>query len=209
MSESMRADWQCKIVLIGDSNVGKTCLMRRYTENTFSPSFVSTIGIDFKLKMVRIKDRTIKVQIWDTAGQEKFRSITTAYYRGAKGIFVIYDVTNAKSFEHVSLWVKNISRWANAEVECMLLGNKCDREDDRQVLKKDGERISRTYNMPFAETSAKTDCNVEESFMQMLETIVAKNEDEIRKKLEAKSLVEINIDADKLEGEKTKKSCCK
>ncbi|XP_039265643.2 ras-related protein Rab-10-like [Styela clava] len=203
-----RPDWQCKIVLIGDAGVGKTCILRRYTENAFSPSFVATIGIDFKMKMAEIGEHLIKLQIWDTAGQEKFRSITTAYYRGAKGICIVYDITDTKSFERVNMWVKNIRMWAGDETECMILGNKCDQEDLRQVTKRDGENIAREYNMSFMETSAKNDINVDEAFHHILEKIVEKNKDKLRPPIRKPEYEEIKLNEPSLEPPATAKKCC-
>ncbi|XP_012369872.1 ras-related protein Rab-13 [Octodon degus] len=117
-----------KLLLIGDSGVGKTCLIIRFAEDNFNSTYISTIGIDFKIRTVDIEGKKIKLQVWDTAGQERFKTITTAYYRGAMGIILVYDITDEKSFENIQTWMKSIRENASAGVERLLLGNKCDME---------------------------------------------------------------------------------
>ena len=144
-------DYLFKLLLIGDSGVGKTCVLFRFSEDAFNATFISTIGnltatptpgliniiiilgIDFKIRTIELDGKKIKLQIWDTAGQERFRTITTAYYRGAMGIMLVYDITNEKSFDNIKNWIRNIEEHASADVEKMILGNKCDMNDRRQV----------------------------------------------------------------------------
>jgi len=163
-----------KLLLIGDSGVGKTCLLFRFSDDAFNTTFISTIGIDFKIKTVELGGKKIKLQIWDTAGQERFHTITTSYYRGAMGIMLVYDITNAKTFENISKWLRNIDEHANEDVEKMILGNKCDMEDKRQVNKERGEAIAREHCIPFLETSAKSNINVETAFMDLAQAILNK-----------------------------------
>ncbi|XP_067840530.1 ras-related protein Rab-10 isoform X2 [Heptranchias perlo] len=131
-------------------------------------------GIDFKIKTVELQGKKIKLQIWDTAGQERFHTITTSYYRGAMGIMLVYDITNAKSFENISKWLRNIDEHANEDVERMLLGNKCDMEDKRVVQKSKGEQIAREHGIRFFETSAKANINIEKAFLTLAEDILRK-----------------------------------
>jgi len=163
-----------KLLLIGDSGVGKTCLLFRFSDDAFNTTFISTIGIDFKIKTVELGGKKIKLQIWDTAGQERFHTITTSYYRGAMGIMLVYDITNAKTFENISKWLRNIDEHANEDVEKMILGNKCDMEDKRQVNKERGDSIAREHCIPFLETSAKSNINVETAFMDLAQAILNK-----------------------------------
>ncbi|XP_052372597.1 LOW QUALITY PROTEIN: ras-related protein Rab-8B-like [Oncorhynchus keta] len=167
-------DYLFKLLLIGDSGVGKTCLLFRFSEDAFNTTFISTIGIDFKIRSVTVligldgpSWKKIKLQIWDTAGQERFRTITTAYYRGAMGIMLVYDITNEKSFENIKNWIRNIEEHASSDVERMILGNKCDMNDKRQVSKERGEKLAIDYGIKFLETSAKSSLNVEESFFTL------------------------------------------
>merc|ERR1711868_142990 len=150
-----------KLLLIGDSGVGKTCILFRFSEDAFNTTFISTIGIDFKIKTIELRGKKIKLKIWDTAGQERFHTITTSYYRGAMGIMLVYDITNSKSFDNIAKWLRNIEEHANEDVERMILGNKCDMEDKRVVSKERGESIAREHNIKFLETSAKS--NVQET----------------------------------------------
>uniref|UniRef100_A0A8D3AZG6 small monomeric GTPase n=1 Tax=Scophthalmus maximus TaxID=52904 RepID=A0A8D3AZG6_SCOMX len=157
-------DYLFKLLLIGDSGVGKTCLLFRFSEDSFNTTFISTIGIDFKIRTIELDGKRVKLQIWDTAGQERFRTITTAYYRGAMGIMLVYDICNEKSFENIKNWIRNIEEHASSDVEKMVLGNKCDMADRRQVSKDRGEKLAIDYGVKFLETSAKSSLNVEEAF---------------------------------------------
>ncbi|KAF7663235.1 hypothetical protein LDENG_00216170 [Lucifuga dentata] len=160
-------DYLFKLLLIGDSGVGKTCLLFRFSEDSFNTTFISTIGIDFKIRTIELDGKRVKLQIWDTAGQERFRTITTAYYRGAMGIMLVYDICNEKSFENIKNWIRNIEEHASSDVEKMVLGNKCDMTDRRQVSKDRGEKLAIDYGVKFLETSAKSSLNVEEAFYSM------------------------------------------
>uniref|UniRef100_A0A8C5JJE4 small monomeric GTPase n=1 Tax=Junco hyemalis TaxID=40217 RepID=A0A8C5JJE4_JUNHY len=154
-------DYLFKLLLIGDSGVGKTCALFRFSEDAFNATFISTIGIDFKIRTIELDGKRIKLQIWDTAGQERFRTITTAYYRGAMGIMLVYDITNEKSFENIRNWVRNIEEHASPDVEKMILGNKCDANDKRQVSREQGEKLAASFGIKFMETSAKANINIE------------------------------------------------
>uniref|UniRef100_A0A8C0AP10 small monomeric GTPase n=1 Tax=Buteo japonicus TaxID=224669 RepID=A0A8C0AP10_9AVES len=124
---------------------------------------LSLAGIDFKIRTIELDGKKIKLQIWDTAGQERFRTITTAYYRGAMGIMLVYDITNEKSFDNIKNWIRNIEEHASSDVERMILGNKCDMNEKRQVSKEKGEKLAIDYGIKFLETSAKSSINVEEN----------------------------------------------
>jgi len=163
-----------KLLLIGDSGVGKTCILFRFSDDAFNTTFISTIGIDFKIKTIELKGKKIKLQIWDTAGQERFHTITTSYYRGAMGIMLVYDITNSKSFENIAKWLRNIDEHANEDVEKMILGNKCDMDENRQVPKDRGEVIAREHGIKFMETSAKNNINIERAFQELAEAILNK-----------------------------------
>lgn len=169
-------DYLFKLLLIGDSGVGKTSILFKFSEDTFSPAFISTIGIDFKIRTIEVDGKKIKLQVWDTAGQERFRTITTAYYRGAMGIMLVYDVSNLKSFENISNWIRNIEMHATQDVELMILGNKCDIADKRQVSKEKGEQLALQHNIKFMETSAKATINIEEAFTTLARDIKLKME---------------------------------
>lgn len=152
-------DYLYKILLVGDSAVGKSSLLLQYIECVFSETFISTIGVDFKIRTVVAHDKRLKLQIWDTAGQERFRTITGAYYRGARGIFIVYDVTSMPTFENVTYWANDITRNADRNrvpAINMLVGNKIDRVDARVVGRDLGAKTADRFGMMFAEVSAKT-----------------------------------------------------
>ncbi|GLD70087.1 ras-related protein Rab-8B [Lates japonicus] len=154
-------DYLFKLLLIGDSGVGKTCLLFRFSEDAFNTTFISTIGIDFKIRTIELDGKKIKLQIWDTAGQEK-------------GIMLVYDITNEKSFDNIRNWIRNIEEHASSDVERMVLGNKCDMNDKRQVSKERGEKLAIDYGIKFLETSAKSSINVEEAFFTLARDIMTR-----------------------------------
>lgn len=167
MATTRTYDILIKLLLIGDSGVGKSCLLLRFCEDQFTPSFITTIGIDFKIRTIDLDGKRCKLQVWDTAGQERFKTITTAYYRGAMGILLVYDVCDAKSFENVRTWYANVQQHANEEVELILVGNKCDMADKRVVSTEQGQELANELGIPFIETSAKTTTNVEDTFYSL------------------------------------------
>ena len=156
-------DYLMKLIIIGDSGVGKSCFLMRFADDTFTTNHISTIGIDFKIKMIALDGKGIKLQIWDTAGQERFRTITQTYYKGAMGIVLAYDCTDEKSFENVRLWLKQIQLHAKPNVAKVLIGNKCDRAD-KKVPAERGKTLADEYNMAFFETSAKNSINTKETW---------------------------------------------
>jgi len=169
-------DYLFKLLLIGDSGVGKTCLLFRFADNTFNSTFISTIGIDFKIQTLEIDGKRIKLQVWDTAGQERFRTITTAYYRGAMGILLVYDVTSKKSFENITNWLRNIEEHASEGVEKLLVGNKSDLEEKRAISEEEGQLLAVQHSIDFIEASALSGENVREAFMRMARRVKIKHE---------------------------------
>ncbi|XP_071375062.1 LOW QUALITY PROTEIN: ras-related protein Rab-15-like, partial [Centroberyx affinis] len=129
-----------RLLILGDSGVGKTCLLRRFTENEFHPSHISTIGVDFKMKTLEIDGIKVRVQIWDTAGQERYQTITKQYYRRAQGIILVYDITNEPSFQHIVKWASDVDEYAPDKVQRILVGNKSDEELNRHVTKEQASK---------------------------------------------------------------------
>ncbi|XP_067416539.1 ras-related protein Rab-3D [Emydura macquarii macquarii] len=167
-------DYMFKLLIIGNSSVGKTSFLFRYADDSFTSAFVSTVGIDFKVKTVYRNEKRVKLQIWDTAGQERYRTITTAYYRGAMGFLLMYDIANQESFNAVQDWATQIKTysWDNAQV--ILVGNKCDLEDDRVVATEDGKRLADELGFEFFEASAKDNINVKQVFERLVDIICEK-----------------------------------
>ena len=186
-----------KILLLGDSSVGKTCFLMRYVDNTFQEIHMSTIGLDYKLKTVQLEDgKMVKIQIWDTAGQDRFRSITKNYYKGAHGIVLIYDVTNKKSFENVSNWINQIREEVSDKVTIVLVGNKIDEEEKRVVTTEQGKKMADDFKLMFFECSAKTGVNIDSTFNEL-----------VKKTLENYSKID-GKGAKLKKKKKDKKGCC-
>jgi Ras-related protein Rab-8A len=164
-------DYLIKLLLIGDSGVGKSCLLLRFSDDSFTPSFITTIGIDFKIRTIELDGKRIKLQIWDTAGQERFRTITTAYYRGAMGILLVYDVTDERSFNNIRNWFSNVDQHASEGVNKILIGNKCDWVEKKAIVREQGQALADEFNVKFMETSAKANINVEEAFFTLARDI--------------------------------------
>ena len=158
-------------IIIGDTGVGKSCLLLQFTDKRFQPVHDLTIGVEFGARMVKIQEKPIKLQIWDTAGQESFRSITRSYYRGAAGALLVYDITRRETFNHLSRWLEEARQNGNPDMVIMLIGNKSDMEARRQVSFAEGEKFAADHGLIFLETSAKTAANVEEAFVRTADRI--------------------------------------
>ena len=174
-------DYLFKLLLIGDSGVGKSCLLLRFADDTYTESYISTIGVDFKIRTIQLDGKTIKLQIWDTAGQERFRTISSTYYRGAHGIIVVYDITNLDSFNNVKRWLQEIDKYARDNVSKLLVGNKMDFGDSnstlRQVSHSKGKEYADSLGIDFLETSAKSGTFVDTAFLMMASEIKKKMND--------------------------------
>ncbi|CAK7568535.1 MAG: GTP-binding protein [Sporothrix epigloea] len=167
MAGNRNYDFLIKLLLIGDSGVGKSCCLLRFSEDSFTPSFITTIGIDFKIRTIELDGKRVKLQIWDTAGQERFRTITTAYYRGAMGILLVYDVTDERSFENIRTWFSNVEQHATEGVNKILIGNKCDWEEKRVISTEQGQQLANELGIPFIEVSAKSGINIDKAFCSL------------------------------------------
>ena len=164
-------DYMFKLLLIGSSAVGKTSFLIRYAEDSFTSAFVSTVGIDFKVKTVFRHDKRVKLQIWDTAGQERYRTITRAYYRGAMGFILVYDITNEESFNAVQDWITQIKNYSIENAQVILVGNKCDMEEERVISTERGKQLADQLGVQFFETSAKENVNIKVVFEQLVDII--------------------------------------
>ncbi|KAI9122613.1 hypothetical protein QN277_009910 [Acacia crassicarpa] len=166
-----------KYIIIGDTGVGKSCLLLQFTDKRFQPVHDLTIGVEFGARMITIDNKPIKLQIWDTAGQESFRSITRSYYRGAAGALLVYDITRRETFNHLASWLEDARQHANANMTIMLIGNKCDLAHRRAVSTEEGEQFAKEHGLIFMEASAKTAQNVEEAFIKTAASIYKKIQD--------------------------------
>ena len=161
-----------KVLLLGDSTVGKTCVLLKYTDKIYQETHMMTIGLDYRLKVMQLQSgKEVKLQIWDTAGQDRFRSITKNYYKGSHGIILIYDVTSLKTFENVKSWVSQIHEEISDKVVIYLVANKIDMDDLRKVTKEEGKKLAEELDVPFVETSAKTGENIDYIFSDISERI--------------------------------------
>mmetsp|Transcript_20454 Transcript_20454/g.47836 ORF Transcript_20454/g.47836 Transcript_20454/m.47836 type:complete len:210 (-) Transcript_20454:230-859(-) len=171
-SKSTSYDYLIKLLLIGDSGVGKSCLLLRFSDDAFNTSFITTIGIDFKIRTVELDGKRCKLQIWDTAGQERFRTITTAYYRGAMGILLVYDITDEQSFSNIRNWMRQIEQHASDSVNKVLIGNKCDMVEKKKVDTARGQALADEFGVKFFETSAKNNIMVEQAFLTIARDVM-------------------------------------
>ncbi|CAL9765105.1 unnamed protein product [Musa acuminata subsp. burmannicoides] len=206
-------DYLFKIVLIGDSGVGKSNILSRFTRNEFCLDSKSTIGVEFATKTIQIEGKTIKAQIWDTAGQERYRAITSAYYRGAVGALLVYDITKQKTFDNVQRWLRELRDHADSNIVIMMAGNKSDLSHLRAVSEDDGQVFAEKEGLSFLETSALESLNVEKAFQTILMEIYhIINKKALAAKEAARTAgpiaqgTNINVSSDPAGGSKT--ACC-
>ncbi len=202
MTEGETKEFSYKILLLGDSTVGKTCFLKRFTDGTFQDAYLSTIGYDFKFKNLTLKNgKEVRIQVWDTAGQERFRTISRAYYKGAHGVILMYDVTNQKTFNNIKRWLEEIKKEASNRICLLLIANKIDMKEERIVSIEDGENLAKDNDLQIIEASAKEDINVSEAFQKIAEDIVIKNSDISKNN--------IKLQKSNQESKNAKKGCCK
>jgi Ras-related protein Rab-1A len=177
MNKDVKYEYNYKILLLGDSSVGKTCLLLRYSDDTFMDNHISTIGLDYRLKIVNISPQTnVKLQLWDSAGQDRFKAITKNYYKGAHGIVLIYDITSELSFMNIKNWISQIREYTN-DVKIILVGNKIDLPESRVISYEEGSRLAKDYKIKFFECSAKNNIGVADIFSYLVDEIYEANKD--------------------------------
>ena len=196
-------DYIFKVLLIGNSDVGKSSLILRYVDQIWNDVFVPTIGVDFKVKSLQIDNKRVKMQIWDTAGQERFRNVISSYFKGAHGILLIYDISARDSFKELENWLGEVERNATPQVLKILIGNKCDLDEQRQITVDEGEAFAARNGMKFIETSAKNNTNVNEAFEALAKIMVESSNKKNVIKVEKKT-----IKVDKGADLNAKKKCC-
>ena len=198
-----------KTVIVGDSSVGKTSLVYRYTEGKFLEDYTSTIGVEFRIKKFEYQGFQINLKIWDTTGQERFHSITKSFFNNTDGILFVYDITNYSSFEGLKIWMKESEEFKKSSQK-ILLGNKCDLEDERKVKQEDVEKFCEENNMEYFETSAKENINLNEAFYKIVELILKdKNKEEIINLYGTKKdNIDINLKKSKKKRNEANVRCC-
>ena len=173
--ETESYDLLFKLILIGDSAVGKSNILLKYLKNEFDKNSRATVGVEFGTKNVLINGKKVKIQIWDTAGQERYRSITSAYYKGAKGAFIVYDITNKSTFDNIDKWISDLKLNGDQNICIVILGNKSDLNESRQVSTNDGMKKAEMFKTAFMETSALNGENIGEAFEELIEEIYQNN----------------------------------
>ena len=194
-------DEKIKIMVIGETRVGKTALIKKYTKNTFGGVYLTTVGIDFQEKIINVDDKSVKLQIWDTAGQERFRNIAKNYFHTSDGFLIVYDISCKDSFEKLDFWLEQIKLNAPEHTKSIIAGNKCDLEEKREVNKSDGEAFAKEQNINFYETSAKEGTNVNEVFQILANEIIKDIKKNGLKNKRASQVLKKNTKT-------KKKSCC-
>ena len=202
-----------KVIIIGDTNVGKSNILTRYLKDEFSSNTKSTVGVELGIKFLKIKNTKTKIQIWDTAGQERYRAITSSYFKGSNGCFIVYDITNEASFNNIENWYEQIQKETSKDIPILLVGNKCDLEDERKVPIEKGKEKAQNLNCAFFETSALKKINIDKIFEELVNNIYEKtggnkNDDDINVEL-VKDDKAVNLNEVKNgENEKKKGGCC-
>ena len=206
-SQDVKEDFKLKIVVIGDSGVGKTNLIRRFISNTFTENSKATVGVEFTSKSYKINEYIFKIELWDTAGQERYKSITAVYYKGAKGALVVYDTTSKSSFDNIDKWMEEIKEKTDKDIKLMLIGNKIDLKEYREVPNVNGINKAKDYGVPIMETSALDATNVNKAFSDLLREIYKDMKNKIKK---GESSISENSDGTQLDtnNEKKKSGCC-
>jgi small GTP-binding protein len=198
-------DHTVKTIVVGDSGIGKTCILVRFTRKLFEENVPSTLGVEFMSKILEWKGRRVELQLWDTAGQELFRSVTRGYYRGSIGAFLVYDITNHKSFEHVTEWLDEVKSAAKPEVVCVLIGNKCDLAGHREVTEEEGKKLASDLNISFFEVSAKEGNNIDEALLSVLDDVMRLIEEG---KYDGRLGLDTFVFADENQNEASQGGCC-
>ena len=195
-----------RFIIVGDMAVGKSCLLLQFTDHKFRHQHELTIGVEFGGKTIEVKNKNVKIQIWDTAGEEAFQAITRTYYKGAIGALLVYDITRKDSFYHINKWLNEVKANGSKDIFCILIGNKKDLEDQRQVKYEEGKKLAEDNNLLFLETSAKTAENVQEAFTISAEKILEQIQKTGIDPTAPSKNVKITIDDQ--EEEETEKKCC-
>ena len=194
--------YKLKLIILGDSGVGKTNIIQRYISDTFNAETRATVGVEFFVKNYRVNNDIIKLEIWDTAGQERYKSITSAYYKGSRGALIVYDITRTITFEDIEKWKNEINEKVKGSLKLMLIGNKCDLKDERKVSIEEALEKAKLLNIPLMETSALDSTNIQKAFENILKEMYKEFKKEKKKEKIEKSYAEgVKIDTNEKQNE--------
>ena len=212
MEEEASYELLYKVIIIGDTGVGKSNILSRYVKDEFSSNSKSTVGVELGIKFLKIKNTNTKIQIWDTAGQERYKAITSSYFKGSNGCFIVYDITSESSFNNIENWYAEIQKETSKDIPILLVGNKCDLEDERKVPIEKGKEKAKNLNCVFFETSALKKINIEKIFEELVNNIYEKtggnkNDDDVHIEL-TRDDNGVNLNENNEEQINTKKTCC-
>jgi Ras-related protein Rab-1A len=200
-------DYLIKCLVIGDAGTGKSSIMMRFADDVFCPSYISTIGVDFKIRTMEFRDKIVKYQIWDTAGQERFRTLTSSYYRGSNAILLCYDISDKNTFHNIDMWLEEVKRYSTGKPLLLLCGTKIDLDFKREVMKEEAEEYAKTNNMYFFESSSKNNSNITEIFELIAENKIITSIGEMNKSLGKQDINDKNINLQQ-EINGKQKNCC-
>ncbi|CAD8198262.1 unnamed protein product [Paramecium pentaurelia] len=208
MSKKPQYDLMCKFLIIGSAQVGKTNLLTRFIDNVYSESHLTTVGVDFKFKEMKVNGKIMKMQIWDTAGQEKFRTLTQNYYKYAHGVLLVYAIDDIQSFKEITFWMNSLKQHGKTDLAIILIANKCDLEEKRTISKQQGEDLANQLAIEYFETSAKTGKNVNEVFQRLADLAESLNTQKISlPNLTEDNSYKINLTSN-TRNKKKRQECC-
>ena len=203
----MKFDKTCQLLIIGDSSVGKTSILSRYANGTFKEEYLATVGLDYYTKDEIINNKTIQIKLWDTAGQERFKALTQNYFKNAEGVLLVYDVTSTESFENLKFWIDSIKDnmvQKNMNIPLIIIGNKIDMEDSREITKENAEKFSGDNNYKYFETSAKTGVGVDDAIRELVNQVLSQSNDEQKEPRNTS----VQIKSNGGNSNEKKKGCC-
>ena len=206
----MAADFVFKIIIVGEAGVGKSCLLRRFVDQNFTENYVNTIGVDFKVKTIELMGKTVKLNLWDSAGQERFRTIVNTYYRGAHGICLVYDITDPDSFMRIGNWLTEASEQVEQNAKKLIIGTKTDLESNRKVSREAVREFAERLDLATFETSSKSGSNVESAFTELTKLLLEEHGGDMDLQHNDQNTIQLTGNTRSLDSQREtkKKKCC-